>query len=382
MKKLLAVITALTLSLVAVPMTTAFALPIAENINAKTAAAISPSGLFLNGDGTLLITDLLSKSVYSQKGGVLTRLTGSRDIFGVDGVPVGGYVDGDAKIAQFSEPWGIAPRAGGYAITDAQNHAVRLLKDGKVSTISANFKRPTGIAAGENGSLYVADTATGLINKIDSAGKVTAFAGGIGCSDGELSEARFREPTGLCYKDGALYVADTGNHRICKIENGIVTTIAGFRGAIAQDVAYDGGFVDGAVARAQLCSPQGIAVSNGIIYVADTGNSAIRTISNGAVATLSQRTDGALYPVSPRSLVIGGATLTYGDVFSNGIFTVDTKLAASVPAADSETFYTVVKGDTLSEIAAANSTTVKALVAFNKIKDPNFIVVGQRIRIK
>ena len=43
--------------------------------------------------------------------------------------------------------------------------------------------------------------------------------------------------------------------------------------------------------------------------------------------------------------------------------------------------YTVVKGDTLGRIANAYGVTVKDLVRWNNIADPNLILIGQKLRI-
>ena len=83
-------------------------------------------------------------------------------------------------------------------------------------------------------------------------GKVTTFAGSKkGCANGTLKKAKFNEPTGLYYYNGALYVADSGNHRICKIENGKVTTVAGSAKGVEGDK-------NGSALNARLSNPQEI----------------------------------------------------------------------------------------------------------------------------
>jgi sugar lactone lactonase YvrE len=93
-------------------------------------------------------------------------------------------------------------------------------------------------------------------------------------------EAQFRSPEGVCIaKDGTLYVADTGNHAIRRcIPFGAVTTIAG---------TGSSGFANGPDAAARFSSPRGICRdAAGNLYVSDDGNNRIRKIDpQGNVTT-------------------------------------------------------------------------------------------------
>jgi secreted PhoX family phosphatase len=98
---------------------------------------------------------------------------------------------------------------------------------------------------------------------------VTTLAGnaGQGSADGSGSSARFSSPGGVAVDStGNLYVADTANHTIRKITSaGTVSTLAGLAGA--------SGSANGTGSAARFNQPQGVAVdTNGIVYVADTGN--------------------------------------------------------------------------------------------------------------
>ncbi|MEJ0088157.1 MAG: hypothetical protein WDM80_00140 [Limisphaerales bacterium] len=141
------------------------------------------------------------------------------------------------------------------------------------------------MAADAKGNLFVADSQNHAIRKITTNGVVTTFAGQLGVAgsaNGTGTAARFDSPCGLAFdKAGNLYVSDTGNGLIRKITSaGAVTTIAGVAGA--------SGFLNGAVASAQFNAPLGIAVApNGAVFVADSGNHCIRKISGGAVSTFA-----------------------------------------------------------------------------------------------
>lgn len=89
-------------------------------------------------------------------------------------------------------------------------------------------------------------------------------------ADGAAANARFNNPQGVAIDaQGAIYVADTGNHRIRRIApDGAVTTVAGNGTA---------GFQNGLGAAAQFNAPRGVAIDTlGNLYVADTGNHAVR----------------------------------------------------------------------------------------------------------
>jgi len=141
---------------------------------------------------------------------------------------------------------------------------------------AAQFNYPIGVALDSSGNLYVADTDGHRIRKITSEGVVTTIAGSSqGDKEGTGTEARFRNPRGVVVDTSGdndlIYVADYGNHRIRKITSeGVVTTLAG----------STAGFADGTGTAAQFYYPNDVDVdsSSGILYVADTDNHRIRKI--------------------------------------------------------------------------------------------------------
>ena len=150
---------------------------------------------------------------------------------------------------------------------------------------NAAFSDPAAIVVDMNGNFYVADSQNDAIRKVTTNGVVTTFAGQLGVpgsANGTGTGAQFSAPSGLAFdQSGNLFVSDTGNSMIREITPAeVVSTFAGIAGA--------SGFADGAAGSAQFSSPLGIAVApNGAVYVADSGNHCIRVISGGIVSTFA-----------------------------------------------------------------------------------------------
>lgn len=138
---------------------------------------------------------------------------------------------------------------------------------------------PCGLAVSSGGRIYVADTGHHRICVVDDGIlSVLAGSGARGYADGEKADAAFAHPCGLAIdSEGMLYVADCGNHRIRMVTpDGVVSTIAGCGVASHRD---------GQGRAACFNNPCGIAIdSNDTLYIADYSNNCVRIVSKGGVA--------------------------------------------------------------------------------------------------
>jgi sugar lactone lactonase YvrE len=237
----------------------------------------APMGLALDGAGDLYFSD---------KGGNRIRLLHQGQVSTVAGSGKAGAADGPALLASFASPQGLAVTEGGTIyVADSGNNRVRQIAGGTVSTLcgstagwvngpvdQAKLSYPTGLAAGPAGEVIIADEQNAVIRRVAS-GQVTTLAGtpgGEGFADGPAASARFIAPHDVAVDgDGTVYVADCGNGRIRKIQDGQVTTVAG-----------SWGFADGPFASARFACPVSIDLDGaGHLFVADGQNYRVRVLN-------------------------------------------------------------------------------------------------------
>src|SRR5471030_337725 len=175
--------------------------------------------------------------------------------------------------------WAVSPAT---RVTTLAGDGSRGLRDGAAA--QARYVDPFGVALDRAGNVYLSDAGdNNRIRKINSDGVVSTLAGSTeGYADGAGAAAQFNTPSGVAIDSaGNLYVADTGNNAIRKLTpEGVVSTLAG------DGVA---GFRDGKGAAARFNGPLGVAVDRaGVVYVADSYNDRIRRIApDGTVSTLA-----------------------------------------------------------------------------------------------
>src|SRR5215475_5221227 len=185
-----------------------------------------------------------------------------------------GFADGDADHARFNGAIGVAVNKDGVIfVADTYNDRIRAVEGGRVLTIAggaepgfrdgrgaeARFDTPCGIAVGADGALLVADTGNHRIRRVTPDGEVTTIAGTGEAEDrdGNLAEAAFCEPTGIAARrDGMIFVtcACASSVRMIDLKGQVVTTVAG--------AGFPSGLLDGAVAKAKLNRPSSLAFAS------------------------------------------------------------------------------------------------------------------------
>ncbi len=246
-----------------------------------------PIALAIDTDGSLLVGEGGNHAVreIDPVSGVATTLVGGEE----------GYVDGDLDGARFGAISGIAidRSTGVIYVTDSGNHAVRRIDRaaGVVSTVAgsgaagfadgagagASFDRPVGIAF-DGEALFVADSLNHCIRRIDRDGVVSTIAGRPGVSgyaEGQGDDALFHRPWGVALgPGGALYVADSWNHVIRVVaSDGSTRRIAGL---VPRDPTVLPNGEDGAASSASFRLPSHLDTWEGGIVVAESAR--IRTI--------------------------------------------------------------------------------------------------------
>jgi sugar lactone lactonase YvrE len=264
-----------------------------------------PVGLALDNKDNLYICDRNTHRVFKldNKTGALTIVAGNRQ-FGYR------YDDVKATEASLSTPVGIAiDKEGHILIVEQSSRRIRRVhsQTGIITTIAgsgktgfsgdggaateAAFDVPFDIAVDRKGNLYIADTGNNRIRKVDrKTGIISTVAGngksGFSGDEGPAVSASLSSPFSITLdQNGSLYIADTGNHRVrfVDVKTGIISTIAG-----SGSDNFDG---DGGPAKkASLSSPFDVTIDQGQdLYIADTGNNQIRKVNrkNGIITSVN-----------------------------------------------------------------------------------------------
>ena len=260
----------------------------------------SPYDVVVDGAGALYIADRGNYRIRRvDTSGTITTVAGT-------GEPGFGGDEGPAEEARLNNTEGVAvDGSGNLYIADSGNRRVRRVDTaGTISTVAGNggsgfggdggpavmasLNHPAGVAVDGLGDLYIAESREHMIHRVDASGTITTVAGtgepGFGGDGGPAVEAQFGGPVSVAVDStGALYIADTLNRRIRRVDpGGTITTVAGIG-----EIGYSG---DGGLAvNAQLRYPTGVAVDNtGALYIADSENHRIRRVDvSGTLRTIA-----------------------------------------------------------------------------------------------
>ena len=302
---------------------TSVLVPAAAGLKAPMAVAIGTDGnIYIADTGNNLIRKATPAGVLTTIGGGGTVCAAATDAFG-DNCP--------ATQATFSSPSGIATDyLGQVFVSDTGNNIIRqigtsgyvqLLAGGATTfcpvspypsptptdsvgdgcaALQTSFSAPAGLAFDGSSSLYVADKGNSIVRKIglstsftDSSNlasaiavnPVTLVAGNLSAGatlDGSYvaTNSQLNNPTGVAVSaSGTVYIADTGNHAIRMVTNNTISTIAGILGTSGT------GTLGSATANTQLSSPGSVAVTPfGTLFILDSGNNRVLTDNRSAVS--------------------------------------------------------------------------------------------------
>lgn len=294
-----------------------------------------PHGIAFDTAGNLYIADTDNHVIRE------VNLAGTVTIVAGDGEQGYSGDGGPATSALLDSPAGVAVDSNSNIyIADTHNHAIRevLASSGNISTIAgiggpgfsgdgliatgAALDYPTGVAVDSSGNVYIADTNNHRIREI-SGGIINTVAGnGDQAYEGDgvaATATGLDSPNGVGV-DGAhnIYIGDTHNQRVRMVTygTGLISTLAG-TGA----KGFNG---DGMAIAASLARPRGVAVDiYGNVYVADSDNNLIRTISGGNLTTIAGNgteganaggTDSATTSLdTPDSVAVLGTSIVFSD---------------------------------------------------------------------
>ncbi|HEY6394934.1 MAG TPA: hypothetical protein VIX12_05905, partial [Candidatus Binataceae bacterium] len=248
-----------------------------------------------------------------------------------------GSNDGVGASTRFTSPDGVALVGNDLYVLDTNNSDLRKInistkavstvagtanisgtEDGKSAV--AHFNLPTQIASDGKGHLYITDSGNSTIRQMTIADGTVKTIGGQpqtpGKADGPLTKSQYSGPRGIVVVGDAVYVADTGNDIIRKIDvNSMQTsTFAG---------SGEEGKADGTGPAAQFSNPGAMCTDGGTIYLMDADNHAIRKI-NPASAEVTTLTLVNGHIGSGCTVSADGKTLYFSDTTENSVQQVDT----------------------------------------------------------
>jgi sugar lactone lactonase YvrE len=280
-----------------------------DNGPATSALLSDPEGVAVDSAGNLYIAETANSRVRKVSNGVITTVAGN----GTEGFSGD---NGPAISAQLNGPQGVAvDSAGNLYIADKGNSRIRKVSNGVITTVAGNgtpgysgdngpatgaqLAGPWGVAVDSTGNLYIADgffgnsdtifqgnrireVSNGVITTVAGGGTLVAGGGAPSGDNGPATSVQLYLPSSVALDSaGNVYIADTGNNRIRKVANGVITTVAGNGTA-----GFSGD--NGPATGAQLALPESVAVDSAFnLYIADNANNRIRKVSNGVITTVA-----------------------------------------------------------------------------------------------
>jgi len=259
---------------------------------ATNATINAPYSSVLDSAGNLYIADFMMNRV--------RKVDAAGNITTYAGTGICGY-NGDgikASLAQVCDPNQLLfDSAGNLIVADGGSRVRKIDKTGIITTIAgtgvfgytgdggpalqAELGQPYAMAYDASGNLYIADVGECVVRKVDTSGNISTEAGNGTCGfsgdNGLATKAQLNLPRGLAFDSaGNLYIGDTMNHRVRKVDtSGIITT---FAGTGQGGFSGDGGLATGA----RVGNPVGLQVLNGVLYIANGGSARVRMVNLGS----------------------------------------------------------------------------------------------------
>ena len=271
---------------------------------ATKASLYHPGGTAADATGDVFIADSGDNVVREvTTAGVIKLFAGT----GIAGLGLAGPAGFPATLSSLDHPQNVAVNAAGdvFIADTYNNRVVKVTPQGQVTAVAgdgtagysgdgaagsfAELNQPTGLAVDAQGNLYIADSASNVIRRVDAkTGIITTVAGdfaadqasgglgGFSGDGGPATSARLNDPQGVAV-DGAgdLFIADTFNNAIREV------TPAGVISTVVNAATTAGGETSGAATASRLNTPYGVAIDSSTddLYIADTSNSAIAEVT-------------------------------------------------------------------------------------------------------
>ncbi len=319
-----------------------------DNGPATSAAINGPAAIAIDRSGNIYFSDSNNFHVRKISNGVISTVVGTGVAAGSlpFGIPSGAD-NGPATLVALAGPEGLAfDSAGNLYIADTDgghnNRVRRLSTTGNLTTVAgspningagdqgfsgdggsataATLNTPSAVAVDSAGNLYIADTGNGRVRRVNSFGAISTAAGNGGFGDsgdgGPAVNASFMQPADVAVDSaGNVYVADPEGQRVRKIDtSGVITTVAG---SGEQGFTGDGG----PAVNATFHSPSRVAVDRlGNVFIVDGGNFRIRKVAPGGTITTiagggSSPADGVLATTAGLSDVYAITVDSAGSVY-------------------------------------------------------------------